>query len=311
MPALIGITAAIFLFGLFAALLKGLFRDKLAVSSRLRQLSAATQPEPLLRKHTRRESRLPQIPRARLTKLEDELSCANVLLRAEEFIVLWLCCCILIPGLAYFLGAKLVVYGALLAVCAASPIVLVKLNKKKRMSKLDGQLSDALSIMCGALRAGFSFQKAMETIAVEMPEPISREFSRVARECQLGMPMETSFVRLNQRVGSRDLELICSAVLIQRQVGGNLAEVLDNVGETIRQRLKMKGDIKVMTASGTVSGYIIGLLPVFLLLVLSFLSPDYVEMFFTTRQGGLMLLVAGILELMGFLCVKKVVSIKF
>ena len=293
----------------FVSVFRLICKDKIVLNQRLKVFSLTEEHQDKQKRKRKRRS-LPKIPRSRLVKLEDELYAASIMLRADEFIVIWLCLCILIPCLMLFLGANIIAYLAMLIICATGPIATVKIIKKKRLDKLDGQLVDALSIMCGALRAGFSFQKAMETISQEMPDPIAREFGRVSRECMLGMPMDFSFSRLIDRTRNKDLELICSAVLIQRQVGGNLAEVLDNVADTIRQRIKMKGDIKVLTASGTISGYIIGLLPVFLLLILMLLNPDYVNMFFTTNMGRIMLLVAGLLELIGFYFVKKVVSIK-
>jgi len=305
----IALLTALVSFMLLVPALRLLLRPRLETGRRLSQLSRPAEESPA-RLKAKRSRKLPGIPRQRLVKLESELYMANLMLRADEFIVAWVLVTVLIPGLMLFLGAELVAVAGMIVICASGPIVAVKLIKKQRLNKLDNQLVDALAVMCGALRAGFSFQKALETIAEEMPDPIAREFGRLSREINLGMPMELSFSRLTERTRNRDLEMVLYAVLIQRQVGGNLVEVLDNVAETVRQRLKIKGDIKVLTASGTISGYVIGLLPVVLLLVLMVINPGYMEMFFVTSLGRQMLLAALVLELIGFLAVKRIVAIK-
>ncbi len=301
--------AALTSFLLLSGLLRLLLRNRLETG---RRLSGLLQPEGVIegRAKAKRNRALPGLPQRRLVKLENELYMAHLMLRADEFILGWVLLTLLLPGLMLFLGMETVAVLGMIIICAAGPIVAVKLIKRQRLNKLDGQLVDALAVMCGALRAGYSFQKSLDAIAEEMPEPIAREFARVSREIGLGMPMEQSFNRLAERTRNRDLEMALYAVLIQKQVGGNLVEVLENVSETIRQRLKIKGDIKVLTASGRVSGYIIGLLPVILLLVLMVTSPSYVEMFFVTRLGRNMLLAAAVLELVGFLAVKRIITVK-
>jgi len=306
---LIALLIALTSFMLSLPLLRLLLKPRLETGRRLSQLNRPAE-ESASPVKVKRSPRLPGIPRQRLVKLENELYMANLMLRADEFIAAWVAVTVLIPGLALFLGAEPVTVAAMIIICAAAPIVAVKLIKKQRLNKLDSQLVDALAVMCGALRAGFSFQKALETIAGEMPDPISREFGRLSREINLGMPMELSFSRLVERTRNRDLEMALYSVLVQRQVGGNLVEVLDNVADTVRQRMKIKGDIKVLTASGTISGYVIGLLPVILMLILMVINPGYMEMFFVTSLGRLMLLAAVVLELIGFLVVKRIVTIK-
>ena len=246
----------------------------------------------------------------RLERLADELYVANISLRTEEFITIWVALALLVPAAAVFFGAPLTVTLALVLVGAAAPIAYVKLRRNKRLSAFSKQLSDALAIICNALRAGMSFQTAMKNVSEEMEDPIAHEFGRVYRETQLGMPLETSLNRLVLRTGNQDLELMCQAVIIQRQVGGNLAQILENISGTINERVRMKGEIKAMTASGTLSGYIIGALPIFLLVMLMFLNPDYADMFFTTTAGKIMLAVSFVMECIGFIIVRKIVHIK-
>jgi tight adherence protein B len=128
---------------------------------------------------------------------------------------------------------------------------------------------------------------------------------------RLGVPIETAMENIVRRMNNQDLDMLVSAVLIQRQVGGNLADIIDNISVTIRDRLKIKGDVKAMSASGRVSGMVIGMLPVFLIGILMVLNPDYILTFFQTTPGIIMLCVAGTMELTGFMIVQKIVDIKF
>ena len=246
----------------------------------------------------------------RLDKIADELYVAGVALRAEEFITIWVITSAVIPASALFLGAPLSLSIGLVIVGAAAPIGFVTIKRNKRLAVLGKQLSDAMNIICNALRAGLSFQTALKNVADEMEEPISREFMRVYRETQLGMPLETSLNRLVQRTKNQDLELMCSAVIIQRQIGGNLAVILENISDTINQRIQLRGEIKTLTAAGTLSGYIVGALPILIIVLLMFINPSYIDMFFTTDTGRIMLIVSVVLETIGFLLVRKIVNIK-
>lgn len=246
----------------------------------------------------------------KLEEIADELYVAGVALRAEEFITIWILTGVVIPAIALFLGAPTTVCIGLVIIGAGAPITWVSIKKNKRLVLLGAQLSDALSIICNALRVGQSFQSALKNVAEEMEEPISREFMRVYRETQYGMPLETSLARLVSRTKNPDLELVCSTVIIQRQIGGNLAVILQNISDTINQRIRLRGEIRTMTSAGRMSGYIIGALPAFIILLLMFINPGYIEMFFTTESGRIMLVVSAVLEVIGFSMVNKIVNIK-
>lgn len=246
----------------------------------------------------------------KLEQIADELYVAGVALRAEEFITIWILAGIVIPSIALFLGAPTTVCIGLVIIGAAAPITWVRIKRNKRLALLGLQLSDALAIICNALRVGQSFQSAMKSVADEMEEPISREFMRVYRETQYGMPLETSLARLVSRTMNPDLELVCSAVIIQRQIGGNLSVILQNISDTINQRIRLRGEIRTLTSAGRMSGYIIGALPGFIILLLMFVNPGYINMFFTTSSGRIMLLICVVLEAIGFSFVNKIVNIK-
>ena len=246
-----------------------------------------------------------------LKKIANDLSMAAIPLRAEEFLVIW-CLIALTPAfLVALFSFNVFVCAALIAVGTAIPPILLQNAWKKRMTLFDKQLSDALTIIGNCLRAGFSFNQALENIATEMPDPVAKEFAKTIREIKLGLSMEKALNNMVDRLNNSDLELIVSAVLIQRQVGGNLSEILDNISDTIKERIKLKGEIKVLTATGRTSGIVVGMLPVFLMGVLMILNPGYVSIFFNSPIGVAMLALAGILEMTGFLFVKKIVDIKF
>jgi tight adherence protein B len=246
----------------------------------------------------------------RLDQIAEELYVAGVALRAEEFVTIWVFMAAVIPAIALFLGAPTTVCLGLVIIGAAVPISWVTIKKNKRLALLGTQLSDALTIICNALRVGQSFQSAMKNVADEMEEPISREFMRVYRETQYGMPLETSLSRLVSRTQNPDLDLMSSAVIIQRQIGGNLSVILQNISDTINQRIQLRGEIRTLTSAGRMSGYIIGLLPVFIILILMLINPGYIDMFFTTRSGRIMLLICVVMESIGFSIVNKIVNIK-
>lgn len=298
------VIACYFVFYLIAA---ARTKNKREMDTRVRELfelNANESADKRISRNTKRKNPL------RLEQIEDELYVAGVALRAEEFITIWILMGAVIPAIALFLGAATTVCIGLVIVGAALPISWVTIKRNKRLAILGSQLSDALAIICNALRVGQSFQSAMKNVAEEMEEPISREFMRVYRETQYGMPLETSLGRLVSRTKNSDLELMAYAVIIQRQIGGNLALILQNISDTINQRIRLRGEIRTMTSAGRMSGYIIGGLPVVTILLLMFINPGYIDMFFTTSSGRIMLLVSVVLEAIGFAVVNKIVNIK-
>ncbi len=282
-------------------------KDRRAMESRVKSFFDSTPEEAAAKRTMRGKTR---VHTRRLDQIAEELYVAGVALRVEEFITIWTTAGAVIPAIAMFLGAPLSVSIGLVIVGASAPIGFVTIKRNKKLSLLGVQLSDALTIICNALRAGQSFQTAMKSVADEMEEPISREFMRVYRETQYGMPLETSLTRLVNRTKNQDLDLMCSAVIIQRQIGGNLAVILENISDTINQRIRLRGELKTMTSAGRLSGYIIGGMPLIIIVLLMFVNPSYIDMFFTTHSGRVMLVVSVILEAIGFSIVNKIVNIK-
>lgn len=180
----------------------------------------------------------------------------------------------------------------------------------KRMKLFNDQLGDAIVMMSNAVRAGFTFQQAMDIVSREMNAPIATEFGRAINEVQLGVPLEEALNAISKRITSDDFDLIATAVIIQRQVGGNLTHILDTVGTTIRERIRLKGEIKALTADGIASGLVVGLLPVFLSGLLLMLNPKYFDGLIKEDFGKALIIFSIISEIIGGLIIKKLVDVK-
>lgn len=165
-----------------------------------------------------------------------------------------------------------------------APRFYVKRQQAVRVRKFDDQLGDMLNLMTNGLRAGYSTMQAMEAVSRELPAPISDEFRRVVQEIQIGIPMEKALENVLRRIPSEDLDFVVTAINVQREVGGNLSEILDTISFTIRERVRIKGEIRVMTANVRASGVILSMIPLGLGLALWFISPDYIGTFFAPND---------------------------
>jgi tight adherence protein B len=246
-----------------------------------------------------------------LEKKAQELSIAGVPLKAEEYFMIWLMSGVLLPLMCLFISKNIFVAIGISAFGLLIPPLALGRARQKRIQMFELQLSDALVVISNCLRSGFTFQQSLESITSEMAEPISKEFGKTLREVKLGLSMDVALSNMVRRLKHDDLELLVNAVVIQRQVGGNLAEILESIADTIKERLKIRSEIKVLTATGRMSGMVVGLLPVFMLAFLMVLNPSYVSIFFTTTIGMIMIGVAIALESIGFFIVNKIVNIKF
>jgi tight adherence protein B len=168
------------------------------------------------------------------------------------------------------------------------PKFFVKMKQRQRLKAFNNQLGDGITLMANGLRAGYSLLQAMDAVGREMPPPMSIEFSRVVREIGLGVDNERAFNNLLRRVPSDDLDLMITAISVQQEVGGNLAEILEIIGFVIRERVRIKGEIQVLTAQGQLSGYVISFLPIALGLILYAMNPIYIgRMFQSCEARGL------------------------
>ncbi len=244
-------------------------------------------------------------------KIEHKLVQADLPFRGSEFIII----CIgvmLLTGLLFLLlsgGNKvMIILGLIIGyiVCA----LFVHRRIARRIKSFNAQLADALVLIASSLRSGYSFMQAIEMVSKEMQQPMSVEFFRVLREINLGVTTDSAMNHMAERINSEDLDLVVTAVLIQRQVGGNLAEILDNIAHTIRERVKIKGHIMTLTAQGRMSGIIIGLIPIFLCGVIFLINPGYITPLFTEPVGHVMLITAVFIEAIGMFFIRKIVNIR-
>jgi tight adherence protein B len=192
------------------------------------------------------------------------------------------------------------------------PSLYVRTQKGKRLARFNDQLSDMLNLTVNGLRAGYSTMQAMEAVSKELPSPISDEFRRVVQEMQLGITMETALDNLYRRIPSDDLDFVITAINVQREVGGNLSEILDVISFTIRERVRIKGEIRVLTSQVRTSGTAMALIPVFLTVFLWFLNPEYMGSFFDKGLAcGLGAFgLAGLLIVSGYFIMMKIAKIE-
>lgn len=226
---------------------------------------------------------------------------------------------------AEFITAQLIGAGlGLLIGLVTTPLVLFSLpvfgwfvphmwlvqSIHERSKALTQQLPDALAMIANALRSGFSFLQAMDVVSRDMPAPISQEFGQVLRENRVNIPVEEALSNMVKRVQSPDLDLVVTAVLIQRQVGGNLSEVLDKIGGTVQERIRLRGEVRALTAQGRASGWVVSLLPIGLGAILSIMSPGYMAPLFSDPLGLAMLAVGVVMQLTGVLVIRKLVNVE-
>lgn len=243
--------------------------------------------------------------------LMGELQAAGVMMRPEEFATVWLVLSFVPSGLLALLTGNALVAGAAALAGISAPPIYVNKHKKKRITAFEHQLGDALVTMCNCLRSGLTLGQAIENISIDMGEPISKEFARVCTEVKYGSTLESALNSLSERIGSDDLSLAVTAINIQRQTGGNLSEILAGISDTIRARVKLRADVKVVTASGRASGIVIGVLPIALGFIIYLVNPDYMKSFVMSGVGRLMLCVGAVMETLGFLMIKKILTIKY
>lgn len=249
--------------------------------------------------------------RSVVNRIQQQLLQAGIPLKAEEYISICFGFIILLPILIYLVTSNFWLTVITIIVGVILPNAYVNHQKEMRLQKLNQQLGDALVIMANALRAGFGFQQAMDSVRRELPPPISTEFSWTLREISLGFSTEAALENMSKRVQSDDLDMVVTGIIIQRQVGGNLAVVLDNISSTIRERARIQREVKVLTAQGRLSGILIGLLPIFLIAALLVLNPEYFNVLITDSRGIIMLIIAAVMEITGFLIIRRLTNIDF
>jgi len=207
-------------------------------------------------------------------------------------------------------GGSVAVAPILAAVLGSLPLFWLMWRRKRRLKKFAAQLPDALELISRALRAGHSLGSGFNLVNEEMPAPIGVEFGRVFEEQNLGIPMEEALTSFAERIPNLDLKFFATAVILQRQTGGDLAEILDKIGHLIRERFRIWGQVQALTGEGRLSGVVLLALPPVLFGAVYRLNPDYVMMLFTDPMGKQMLFGAIVLQILGALTIRKIVNIK-
>jgi tight adherence protein B len=247
-------------------------------------------------------------------RIAKELARADLKFKPGEYLALMVIAAFGVGFLGFFLGGK----SILLAIigCIAGPFfprMYVKSEQSKRLIRFDGQLPDMLNLMVNGLRAGYSNLQAMEAVSRELPNPIADEFRRVVQEITLGVPTDKALDNLIRRIPSDDLDLVVTAMNVQREVGGNLAEILDTISHTIRERVRIKGEIRVLTTQVMYSGKFLSMLPLFVIGILYLLNRDYMMEFFKPESvpcGYIALALGALMIFFGYLTMNKIGDIE-
>ncbi len=247
-------------------------------------------------------------------KIARELARADLKLKPAEYIALMVIFGFGVGFIAWFFGGESIIVGLLgVGVGMLIPRVYVRQQQAKRLVRFSEQLPDMLSLMVNGLRAGFSVMQAMEAVSKELPPPLSDEFRRVVQEIQIGLTIDRALDNLYRRIPSEDLDLTITAMNVQREVGGNLAEILDTISYTIRERVRIKGEIRVLTSQVVYSSRFLSSMPVLIAVALWFMNRPYMMMFFNpnSRMIGIPVLIFGALMIFsGYMVMGKIAAIE-
>jgi tight adherence protein B len=322
---LIAAIALLMMFGAGIALLSG---GRSEINERMQQFVAAGDVEmidpeeydiPRPDMADRLDRRLSE--RGFFEPIRKRIAMADVKLRVSEYMMLQVIAAFAVAGAARFIfDLNMVLVIVLFIIGLRIPRMYIGYAANKRLNAFEGQLSDTLNLWVNALRSGYSVLQGMEAIATELPPPVSKEFERVVQEVRLGLSLDNALANMLRRMPSEDLDLIITAVNIQREVGGNLAEILDIISYTIRERVRIKGEIRTLTAQGRLTGWIISLLPVGLALVLYSINPEYGGQLIMNEDpfiipgvlpcGWLVLAIGAVMILFGIMVIRKIVDIE-
>lgn len=307
-------------YGLYQAIADARSRDRDKIKSRLQERSSSGGSdrdkkirESLLRKQHNQETNpffrviagLKVIP-----KLQGLLDQANVDWSATRMLTT-LCgtalgCMVILP----VVGISLVI--GLVASCAVlfMPLLWLKMKRSRRMAKLVNQLPDVFEMMSQSLRAGHSLAGSIQLVGEQLPDPVGTEFGRIFQEQNLGLKLEDALLNFANRSDQIDIRFFVTAVLIQRQTGGDLAEILDKISGVIRGRIELLGQVRGLTAEGRMSGWVLLALPVVVFCASFVMNREYAMVMITDPLGRMMLCLAGVMQLMGMAMIKKIVNIK-
>lgn len=323
MIVLIAVFAGILLFFIFLLTVEYMRRSRKRVSERIRRM--ANGEEDIRPEEMRMGKKSPGAefflklarkiaPLFSKSKKSSDLNLrmqqANLPLLGSEFLAMLLIC-----ALGGFIYVFLLTFEFLTAVLVAIGVAFAgwfytEIRISRRRSAFTNQLADTLAMTANAMRTGFSFLQAIELISREMEDPMGTEFGKVLQEVNLGTPLEVSLDSMAKRVQSSDFELLVTAILIQRKVGGSLATILDSISATISERIRVRREVVALTSQGRFSGYILGALPFAIGIYMYVVNPEFIAPLLTEELGNIAIGVGILLELIGFFAIQKIVDIK-
>jgi tight adherence protein B len=242
-------------------------------------------------------------------RLAAALARADLPLTAAEFAVI----VVLAGALGFAVGALRggLLAGLLLALLAGLlPVLYLRLRESRRRQAFTAQLPDVLTLLVGALRAGYGLSQALEMLVQELEPPASTEFGRVMRAVELGQPVQRALSEMAQRVGSDDLDLVVTAITVQYEMGGNLAQTLETISETVRERIRLLRQVQVLTAQQRFTGYLLAAWPLFLAVALYLLNPGYIGRLWAPGWIRLLPVAAVLLQIVGFFVIRRIVDIE-
>jgi tight adherence protein B len=212
--------------------------------------------------------------------------------------------------IAYLITHRLPLAALAFVLAGVIPLLVLFYKRMQRVKAFNEQFPDALDLMVNALRAGFALGGAIQMVAEESPDPVGTEFRILFEEQKLGLDIKSAMANLTDRLDSTDVGFFATAVIVQRDTGGNLAEVLEKIAYVIRDRFRILGEVRTFTAQGRLSGFILGVLPIFMAIVLSILSPGYMRILLDDPFGKALLVTALVLQLLGFYFIRRIVNFK-
>ena len=243
------------------------------------------------------------------SRVQRDLARADLRLRVAEYYYLRVGLALGLAAILYLLRDPLsALVGALLGYFV--PRIWVGRRISGRLNAFNKQLPDTITLLSNSLRAGSSFLQSIELVSRETPPPMGSEMGRVVREVNLGLGMDEALANMVRRIKSDDLDLMVTAIGVQQQVGGNLAEILDTIAFTIRERVRIKGEIRTLTAQGRYSGYLVAFLPIGIMITLNFINPEFMQPLFTELIGQALLALGAIMMSIGFFAIRKITDIK-
>ncbi len=249
--------------------------------------------------------------RRTISKAAKKYNQADFSMTYEEFIVVKFMGLVSVGFFVFAITRNFLLFLMALVIVYTLPNLIVNAKISKRVKSFDMQLNEGLVMISNALKAGYSFLQSLAVAAEETQPPFSTEFKILLKELSLGIPLEDGLNNLYDRISSEDLQLIINAILIQKDVGGNLSEIIENIAETIRERQRIKNEVKTLTAQGKLSGLIIMVMPVFLGVVIYLFDNAYIETLFVTLPGRIMLGTAMFSQFMGWLFIRKIINIEY